>query len=146
MRDVLTIATALGLIGVVASFGLFAYTHKILDLDDDKVRTLMYLKLSVAGHLTIFVTRTRKRFWQSKPAPILIGAVVGTQLLATLIAVYGIFMTPIGWGAAALVWCYALAWLFINDEIKILTVRWLDAHPNKSPVRFDNADRESAGS
>lgn len=137
MRDVLTIATALGLIGVVASFGLFAYTHKVLGLDDDKVRALMYLKLSVAGHLTIFVTRTRRRFWQSKPAPILIAAVVGTQLLATLIAVYGIFMTAIGWGAAALVWCYALVWLFINDEIKILTVRWLDAHPNKgnSPVR-----------
>ncbi len=130
MRNVLTIATALGLIGVVASFGLFAYTHKILGVDDDKVRALMYLKLSIAGHLTIFVTRTQKRFWQSKPAPILIGAVVGTQLLATLIAVYGLFMTAIGWGAAALVWCYALVWLFINDEIKILTVRWLDAHPN----------------
>jgi len=140
MRDVLTVATALGLIGVVASFGLFTYTHKILlELDDDKVRTLMYLKLSVAGHLTIFVTRTRKRFWQSRPAPILVGAVVATQLLATFIAVYGIFMTPIGWGAAALVWCYALAWLFVNDEVKMLTVRWLDAHPDKSVVRADSA-------
>ena len=135
MRDVLTIATALGVIGVVASFGLFAYTHKILELDDDKVRTLMYLKLSVAGHFTIFVARTRDRFWRSKPAPILIGAVVGTQLLATIIAVYGIFMTPIGWGAAALVWCYAVAWLFINDEVKILTVRWLNTHPAKTPIR-----------
>jgi H+-transporting ATPase len=134
MRDVLAIATALGLIGVVASFGLFAYTHKVLDLGDDKVRALMYLKLSVAGHLTIFVTRTRDRFWRSRPAPILVAAVVGTQLVATLIAVYGIFMTAIGWGAAALVWCYALAWMFVNDEVKILTVRWLRAHPAKSAV------------
>jgi H+-transporting ATPase len=135
MRDVLAIATALGVIGVIASFGLFAYTHKILGLSDDEVRTLMYLKLSVAGHLTIFVARTRDRFWRSRPAPILIGAVVGTQLLATLIAVFGIFMTPIGWGPAALVWCYAVAWLFINDEVKVLTVRWLDTHPTKTPIR-----------
>ena len=40
----------------------------------------------------------------------LLGAVVGTQLLATLIAVYGVFMTPIGWKWALLVWGYALAW------------------------------------
>lgn len=26
-------------------------------------QTLMYLKLSVAGHLTIFLTRTRGPFW-----------------------------------------------------------------------------------
>jgi H+-transporting ATPase len=133
MRDVLTIATALGLIGVVASFGLFAYTHKVLDLGDDKVRAIMYLKLSVAGHLTIFVTRTRGRFWRSRPAPILIAAVFGTQLVATLIAVYGIFMTPIGWGAAVLVWCYALAWMVVNDEVKILTIRWLRVHPSPVP-------------
>jgi hypothetical protein len=30
---------------------------------------LMYLKLSVAGHLTIFVTRTRGPFWSTRPAP-----------------------------------------------------------------------------
>jgi magnesium-transporting ATPase (P-type) len=46
MRDVLTIATALGVAGVVASFGLFAFTHRVLHLDDGTVRTIMYLKLS----------------------------------------------------------------------------------------------------
>lgn len=58
-------------------------------------------KLSAAGHLTIFLTRTRGSFWSIRPARILWGAVVGTQLVATLIAVYGLFMTPLGWGWAA---------------------------------------------
>ena len=60
----------------------------------------MYLKLSVAGHLTIFVTRTRGPFWSIRPAADPVGAVLGTQVLATLIAVYGVFMTPIGWNWA----------------------------------------------
>ena len=70
----------------------------------------MYLKLSVAGHLTIFVTRTRGPFWSMRPARVLWLAVLGTQIVATLIAVYGVFMTPLGWGWALFVWCYALAW------------------------------------
>ncbi len=138
MRDVLTIANALGVIGVVASFGLFVFTHHILGLNDDVVRTTMYLKLSIAGHLTIFVARTRGRFWRSKPAPVLVGAVVGTQLIATFLAVFGIFMTPIGWASAALVWCYAIAWLFINDEVKILTVRWLDRYHHHPALKLED--------
>ena len=71
---------------------------KVFHLDHAHVQTLMYLKLSVAGHLTIFLTRTRGPFWSIKPAKILWIAVVGTQAIATLIAVYGVFMTPLGWG------------------------------------------------
>ncbi len=130
MRDVLTIATALGVIGVVASFGLFAFTHVVLGTSDDVVRTLMYLKLSVAGHLTVFVARTRDRFWRSRPATVLVGAVIGTQIVATLLAVFGIFMTPIGWWRAAVIWVYALGWLVVNDEVKILTVRRLNRRRN----------------
>jgi len=79
----------------------------------------MYLKLSVAGHLTIFLTRTRGPFWSIRPAKILWGAVLGTQIVATLIAVFGIFMAPISWKWAAFVWIYALAWALINDRVKL---------------------------
>ena len=79
------------------------------------IQTLMYLKLSVAGHLTIFLTRTRGPFWSIRPARILWMAVLGTQTVATLIAVYGVFMTPLGWGWALFVWGYALAWFLVTD-------------------------------
>ena len=59
-----------------------------------RVSRTVYLKLSVAGHLTIFLTRTRGPFWSIPPARILLVAVLGTQALATLIAVYGLFMMP----------------------------------------------------
>jgi len=53
-------------------------------------------------------------------------AVVGTQTLATLIAVFGIFMTPLGWGWAALVWGYAFVWFLVTDRVKLLAYRILD--------------------
>jgi H+-transporting ATPase len=86
----------------------------------------MYLKLSVAGHLTIFLTRTRGPFWSIRPARILWIAVLGTQTVATLIAVYGLFMTPLGWRWAGFVWVYALAWFLVNDRVKLLAYRIFD--------------------
>jgi len=132
MRLVLGIATVLGVAGVVASFGMFYLGERVFHLSHEMIQSLIYLKLSVAGHLTIFLARTRRPFWSIRPAPILVAAVLGTQLIATLIAVYGWFMAPIGWGWAAFVWGYALAWFIVNDRVKLAAYRILD--PDATPI------------
>jgi H+-transporting ATPase len=130
MRMVLGVATMLGIAGVLASFGLFYLGEHIFHLGREMIQSFMYLKLSVAGHLTIFVTRTRGRFWSFRPAPILLAAVLVTQLIATFIAVYGFFMAPIGWGWAVLVWGYAIVWFLFNDQVKLAAYRIFDPqHP-----------------
>ena len=142
MRVVLGVSTLLGVVGVVAAFGLFYLADRVFHLDHAHIQTLMYLKLSVAGHLTIFLTRTRGPFWSIRPARILLIAVFGTQAVATLIAVYGLFMTPLGWGWAAFVWGYALAWFLVNDRVKLLAYRLLDpvkAEPAKSMGQISQA-------
>ncbi|XOV94198.1 MAG: plasma-membrane proton-efflux P-type ATPase [Bacteroidota bacterium] len=126
MRMVLGIATILGIFGVLASFGLFYLGERVFHLDRDTIQTLIYLKLSIAGHLTIFVTRTRGAFWSHKPAKILVFAIFSTQIIATILAVYGILMNPIGWGWAGFVWAYALVWFFMSDFVKRLAYRFLD--------------------
>ena len=126
MRVVLGVSTVLGVIGTVAAFGLFYLGMNVFHLDHAHVQTLMYLKLSVAGHLTIFLTRTRGPFWSIRPARILWVAVLGTQAIATLIAVYGLFMAPLGWRYAGIVWGYALVWFLLNDRLKLLTYWILD--------------------
>jgi H+-transporting ATPase len=129
MRMVLGVSTALGLIGVVAAFGLFFLAERVFHFDRAHAQTMMYLKLSVAGHLTIFLARTRGPFWSIRPAKILWIAVLGTQIIATLFAVYGFLMTPVGWGWALFVWGYALAWFLVNDRVKLLAY-WIFDRPN----------------
>jgi H+-transporting ATPase len=126
MREVLTIATVLGIFGVAESFSLVLVGQHVFGLDQETLRTLMYLKLSVAGHLTIFVARTRGPFWSIRPATILLVAVLGTQLLATLIAVGGVLMAPLPLPYALLVWVWAGAWLFLLDAVKLATYRSLE--------------------
>ena len=51
---VLGVATVLGVIGPLAAFGLLYLGERVYHLDRAHIQTMMYLMLSVAGHLTIF--------------------------------------------------------------------------------------------
>lgn len=133
MRMVLGIATVLGVIGPVASFGLFYLGDRVFHLDHEHLQPMMYLMLSVAGHMTIFLTRTRGPFWSIPPARILLVAVLGTQIVATLIAVYGFLMPPLGWGWAGFVWGYALIWALLSDRVKLLAYRIFDPVKAETP-------------
>jgi len=119
MRYVLSMATFLGLIGVVSSFGIFYIGERVLDLNRDMIQSFVFLKLAVAGHLTIFLTRTRGHFWSIKPSAALFWSAVTTKLLATLVAVYGWYVTPIGWKLASFVWGYAIAAFIVTDFLRV---------------------------
>jgi H+-transporting ATPase len=139
MRLVLGIATVLGLVGPIAAFGLFYLGDRIFHLGHPQLQTMMYLMLSVAGHLTIFQTRTRGPWWSTRPAWILLAAVVGTQAVATLISVYGAWLvTPLGWKYAGIVWGYAFAWFLVTDPVKLLAYKVLDT------VKADSAPKPEA--
>jgi H+-transporting ATPase len=143
MRLVLGIATVLGLIGPIAAFGLFYLGDRVYHLDHMHLQPMMYLMLSVAGHMTIFLTRTRGPFWSIPPAPILWIAVLGTQILATFIAVYGFLMPPLGWKWAGFVWGYAFVWALLSDCIKLLAYRILDPVKAKTSSDFNAGNRIS---
>ena len=134
MHRVLSVSVALGLSGLAASFLLFWYADMVLELPRDQIQTLIFLKLLVAGHLTIYVTRNQSWFW-TKPYPDLrlFLTTEATQVIGTLIAVYGIFVAPIGWGYALAVWAYALLWLPVNDLIAQL-IRSLLEHRAQGQV------------
>ncbi len=121
MRGVLIVASLLGATGVVSSFGLFLIGLNVFHLSLSSLQTLIFLKMAVAGHLTIYLARTGvNHFWKRPlPAYILFLTTEVTQVIGTLFAVYGVFMTPIGWGFAAFVWGYALLSFLITDQLKI---------------------------
>ncbi|ASN22820.1 plasma-membrane proton-efflux P-type ATPase [Streptomyces pluripotens] len=134
LTEVMSIAAVLGLFGLVSTFVLVWVTHLPLALADDEVRTLIYLKLSVSGHLTVFLARTRGPFWSYRPSWILLTAVVGTQVLATAIALTGFLMHPISWNLVGLAWGWALIEFLLLDPVKLLTYRVLERHGRAASV------------
>ena len=128
MRRVLSLATVLGIMGVFASFLMFWIGERVLHLDRVTIQTLIFLKLTVAGHMTIYLARTGEEpFWtRPYPAAALFWTAETTQVIATLFAVYGILMKPIGWKLAGFVWIYAFVFFVINDFVKIRFDRLLD--------------------
>ncbi len=125
MAEMLSVSSVLGVTGVVASFLLF-FLLREYGLAEDVIRSLLFLKLIVAGHSTLYVTRTSGWFWQRPfPSPLLFGATFATEILGTLVAVYGILITPVGWKYALWMWVYALVWFVVNDIVKMWAYRFL---------------------
>jgi len=71
-------------------------------------------------------------------------AVFGTQAVATLIAVYGLLMHPIGWGLALFVWGYALVWFLVNDRVKLLGYRILGSFDEPVLLGAGRSSKQSA--
>lgn len=126
MNEVIMLATYLGLLGVFFSFFIFYIGKSIMHLDTGVLQTFIFLKLAVAGHLTIFLARTRGYFWSIRPSGALFWSAVSTKLLATLVAVYGVFIAPIGWTNAGIVWAYAFAAFVFTDFVKVQVYKVLD--------------------
>ena len=129
MPYILSVATVIGLVGVIETFLLYYYTEKYLGLSHDMVQTLVYLHLAVGGMMTIYVTRVQGPFWSIPPAPKMLAATGLSVAISTIMACFGILMTPIGimWTLAS--WGYAFVWFLIFDWVKLWLYRLLD--PNK---------------
>lgn len=121
MHRVLTVSTVLGLIGVLETFGLLWIAREWMHLSIDQIQTFIFLKLAVAGHLTLFVARTHKPFWSRPfPSPLLLWSAILTKVLATLFVLFPFgLITPIGWSDVALIWAYCIVWIFIEDRAKL---------------------------
>ena len=127
MRRVLTISTVIGLIGVLETFGLLVIGRVFLDLGGSELQSFIYLKLAVAGHLTLLVVRTKGPFLKKPyPAPILLAAILGTQLVAVCIVGFGILVAPIPWSYIGLIWGYCLVWVFLEDWAKLHLYKHLE--------------------
>ncbi|MCU0779143.1 MAG: plasma-membrane proton-efflux P-type ATPase [Akkermansiaceae bacterium] len=126
MQRVLTVATVLGLIGVVETFLILVIARDWFQMTQEQIQSFIYLKLAVAGHMTLFVARTRKPFLSRPyPAPILLAAILGTQALAAMIVGFGWLVAPIAWKYVGFVWVYCLVWVFLEDRAKLHVYRHL---------------------
>ena len=139
MKIVLGVASSLGIFATLRSFGIFYLGQNVFGLDSAMLQTMVYLNLSIGGHLTVFVARTRGSLWSVPPSKILLGAVTGTQLLATIIAVYGFLMPALGWQWAGFVWAYCLGMFVIQNFVKLGAYKVFDSEHSMLLVKGKNS-------
>ena len=146
MRKVLTVATVLGVLGVAETFLLLIIAKNHFHVGIDQLQTIIFLKLAIAGHLTLFVARSQNCFLvRPFPAPILLFAIISTQIFAALIAAFGWFVTPISWEYIGLIWAYCLVWVFVEDGLKLLAngeLNFSELIDQKYVARFISAPQQ----
>jgi H+-transporting ATPase len=128
MSVLLMISTILGVIGVVASFTLYYIGLTVFGLLPEQggpIQAFIFLKLSVAASLTVYVARTKGHFWERKPAKLLFMATTTTQILAVIFALFGILIPRLEWYYVIFVLVYAFVWFIITDFIKYYFYKFL---------------------
>ncbi len=130
MGQVITVATAMGIVGVIGSFGMLLIAMDWLKLGVPQIQTYVFLKMAVAGHLVLFAARAKEHMWKRPwPAPIMVWSAVITKLAATLLAAYGFgLITPISWPEIALIWGYSIISALMTDLVKVQVYRRLRHH------------------
>ncbi len=120
MNRVLTVSTVLGFLATIESFMLFFLGHSVLNLALPQIQTLLFLRLAAGGHLLLFVTRTKKEFWEPPyPSWQLLTAIVTTQIVAVLMCGFGWLVPPLPWDLIGYVWVYIILWMIIQDLLKL---------------------------
>jgi H+-transporting ATPase len=147
MHEMLVLSTWLGVAGVLSSFTIFYITMVYIHAHPDNpffpdipnwvnihneasflafVQSAFFTKLVLAGHWTIFNTRTSDWFFKKPyPSKVLLFASIGTALLGLILGVYGFgLITPIGWKWGLFLLAYTIAWFLFNDMVKRAVVKY----------------------
>lgn len=109
-----------GSIGIVSSLLFYGLLTSVWHLPLAVVQTAFFLKLTISGHLLIYVAHTDKRWFRFLPSQPVILATTITQLLATLAAGVGLLMTGIPLWLIAFIWLWAVLFMQVSDVLKYL--------------------------
>jgi len=129
MKEVLSIAVGLAVVGVISTFGLFWISQQYWHLDAEQSRTLAFMAILCGGNLTIYLTRNTGKLWMKPlPEPKFFIATLISLIVGTLASVYGLG-TPdfvgIGWYYVGISWVYILVWFVICMFTKMVIYKIL---------------------
>ncbi|KAI9486602.1 MAG: plasma-membrane proton-efflux P-type ATPase [Benjaminiella poitrasii] len=136
---VLSCVLAIALSGF--SFAHFYIFRDVLLVPPGVLSTVMYLHISSAPHFVIFSTRTNTFWWKSVPSLVFTIIVLGTQVIALILSVYGAFgadpmISSIGWPYGLIILAISLGTFLIIDVIKVVTITIWDKFADKSRNEF----------
>ncbi len=131
VRRLVTLSGAMAAGWLVLSFTLVVLSLRVFGLSVGSLQTVVFLYLLFSGQATLYLMRERGPLWSSRPSRALVTASALDVLVLSLLAVGGVFMTPIPvtW-VLALLGIIALMALAL-DRLKL----WLFAVTGESLVR-----------
>jgi H+-transporting ATPase len=113
------LAAALGSLGAGETLLLVYLGMSFFHLDQSAILSVVFLKLIVSGHLTMFVTRTKGAFWKILPSKALFVALISTMFVGFFMATFGIGLTSVGVPLAGFVVTYAVGWFLVEDGLRL---------------------------
>ncbi|CAG8559604.1 20789_t:CDS:2 [Dentiscutata erythropus] len=121
LGQLIVLSMILGVLLTAASFAHFYIALYVFNIgiDDQRLETIMYLHISSAPHFVIFSTRLSGYFWENLPSPTFFVAVLGTQIFAMFISIYGLLTPAIGWGWGVSIIVISLLYFFVLDFVKV---------------------------
>ncbi len=124
-----------GVAGVFNSLILFFLMMDVFHLDWNTIQTVFFLKLMVSGHMLIYVAHTKERWYKFLPSSQVIIATTATQLAASAMAFFGIFMSGIPLLYVVGVWVWSFAWMQVTEMVKIMDQKFIAPNSrNESPT------------
>ncbi|CAG8552960.1 13550_t:CDS:2, partial [Dentiscutata heterogama] len=152
LGQLIVLSMILGVLLTAASFAHFYIARYVFNIgiDDQRLETIMYLHISSAPHFVIFSTRLSGYFWENLPSPTFFVAVLGTQIFAMFISIYGLLTPAIGWGWGVSIIVISLLYFFVLDFVKVnvfkywsfeLTAKLWPTPTRKNKLRDRKLDR-----
>ncbi|KAF9361304.1 hypothetical protein BGX26_004489 [Mortierella sp. AD094] len=143
------LSVVIGALLTALSFAHFFIARDVFHVSEKQLEAIMYLHISSAPHFVIFSTRLSGYFWENIPSPIFFIAVMGTQVFAMLICVYGVIVgEAIGWMWGLAIIGISLVYFIFLDFVKVyifkswnfeLTARAWPSKANKAKLAARNA-------
>ena len=127
-KERFTLGTLFGLVGVANSLLMYFFLADFVHLPLVFVQTAFFLKLTVGGHMLVYVAHTKERWWKFLPAKSVIIATALTQVAATMLAVLGIFIAAIPLWLAVFVWVWAFFWMQVSEGMKVVQSNFASRH------------------
>lgn len=114
-----TLSSLYGLAGILNSLILFFLMADVFHMNWDIIQTIYFLKITVSGHMLIYVAHTKERWYKFLPSrPVILSTSI-TQIAASLMAYLGILMTSIPLSYIIGVWIWCFLWMQFTELTKI---------------------------
>jgi len=126
VRRLVLVAAVLAVLVLALSFTVFFTGRDVLCLPLPQLQTLIFLMLVFTGQGNVYLVRTSRHLWQSRPSRWLLLASILDVVAVSVLAIQGIFMEALSPALVAGLLATVLLYLALLDFIKVRLFRRLD--------------------